>query len=105
MLLGLLLPIATSAQGGQLDGLEMDVLGPGELPGASMPRIALPDPIGRDERLPLGLGERSARQDLQLRLEASDAALESSSALADSDPPRPPMPPPLETAPNAPELP
>jgi hypothetical protein len=103
----LLLSLTTSAQGGQLDGLEMDVLGPGELPGESMPRIALPGPGGglQGERVERGVGGRISSQEYRFSLEPSDAVLESSNAFSDSSRPRPPAPPPVPEAPRRPDTP
>lgn len=104
-IISLLIPLSVFAQGGHLDGLEMDVLGPGEAPGESMSRISLPEALGRQhERLDLGIGPANAPLDRPFGMESTEPALESSNALSgDSNAlHRPPEPPPLPPAPAQP---
>lgn len=107
-IISLLVPLSVFAQGGHLDGLEMDVLGPGEAPGESMSRIYLPEALGdRHERLDLGLNPASAPLDRTFGMESTEPALESSNALGGDKPDlrRPPEPPPLPEAPAQPTRP
>lgn len=107
-LIAVLIPLSAFAQGGHLDGLEMDVLGPGEAPGESMSRISLPEALGgQHERLDLGIDPASAPLDRPFGMESTEPALESSNALSggNADLQRPPEPPPLPEAPAQPPRP